>query len=161
MAGKVNPIPEGFHTLTPHLVVRDAGRAIDFYKKAFSAEEDYRMPGPEGKVMHAQLKIGNSLLMLCEEFPNMGAKSPQALGGSPISLHIYTQDADAAIAKAASAGATVTMAAQDMFWGDRYGRVKDPFGHEWSIATRKENLTPQQIRERAATAMPGKGCECG
>ena len=161
MAAKVNPIPEGYHTVTPHLVVRDASQAIEFYKKAFAAEEDYRMPGPQGKVMHAQLKIGDSVLMLCDEFPNMGAKSPLALGGSPVTLHVYTKDADAAIAKAADAGATVTMPAEDTFWGDRYGRVKDPFGHEWSIATRKENPTPEEIRQRAAASMSGEGCGHG
>lgn len=155
MAGKVNPIPEGYHTLTPHLVVRDAGRAIEFYKKAFAAEECYRMPSPDGKVMHAQLKIGNSILMLAEECPEMGGRSPKALGGSPVALHIYTGDVDAAMKKAVAAGATVTMPVQDMFWGDRYGRLTDPFGHSWSIATHKENLSPEEIRKRASSMMCG------
>ena len=155
----VNPIPEGFHTLTPHLIVADAAKAIEFYKTAFGAEEQFRMPGPDGSVTHAELRIGNSILMMCQANPGMGALSPEALKGSPVTLHIYTNDADAVIKRAEKAGAKVLMAAQDMFWGDRYGRVQDPFGHNWSIATRTEDLTPEQIGERAAKAMGGECCE--
>jgi uncharacterized glyoxalase superfamily protein PhnB len=159
MTTQAKPIPEGFHTLTPHIVVRDGSGAIEFYRKAFAAEELMRMPGPGGKLMHAELKIGDSIVMLCDEFPEMGALSPQALDGSPVTLHVYTRDADAAIEKAVSAGATVTMPAQDTFWGDRYGKVQDPFGHHWSIATHQEDLTPEEIGKRAAQAF-SKG-ECG
>jgi uncharacterized glyoxalase superfamily protein PhnB len=149
MSGNVNPIPEGFHTLTPHIVVNDANQAIEFYKNAFGAEELCRMPGPGGKLMHAEIKIGDSIVMMCNEFPEQGAKSPQALNGSPVTLHLYVNNVDAAMKKAEDAGAKVTMPAMDAFWGDRYGRVQDPFGHNWSIATHKEDLTPEQIQQRA------------
>lgn len=155
MAGKVNPIPEGFSTLTPHIVVSDAAKAIDFYKAAFGAEEVLALPGPGGKIMHAELKIGDSMLMMCEACPEMGAKSPSEMGGSPVTLHLYVRDTDAAMKKAADAGATITMPASDAFWGDRYGRLTDPFGHAWSIATHMEDLTPEEVGQRAAKAMGG------
>jgi uncharacterized glyoxalase superfamily protein PhnB len=158
MAANVKPVPEGYHTITPHIIVRNAGQALEFYKQAFAAEEQFRMPGPDGRVMHAELRIGDSNLMLCEECPEMGARSPEALTGSPVTLHIYTKDADAAIDRAVKAGATITMPAENAFWGDRYGRVRDPFGHEWSIATHIEDLTPEEIDQRAAAAMGGDHC---
>ena len=145
------PIPEGFHSINPHIIVQNAGKAIDFYKKAFGAEEICRMPGPDGEsVMHAELKIGNSMLMICDECPDMGACSPKKLGGSAVTLHMYVNDADAVYDRAVKAGATATMPPQDMFWGDRYGKLTDPFGHSWSIATHVKDLTPEQIQEGAA-----------
>jgi uncharacterized glyoxalase superfamily protein PhnB len=145
MAAKAKPIPEGFHTLTPHIVVKDAAKAIEFYKKAFGAEEVMRMPGPGGKIMHADLKIGDSHLMLVDEFPEMDCHSPQSLKGSPVHLHVYVPDVDAAFKKAVAAGATASMPVTDMFWGDRYGKVTDPFGHKWSIATHQKDMTPAEI----------------
>ena len=146
MAAK--PIPDGFHALTPHLVVQDAARAIEFYKKAFGAVEVTRMPGPGGKILHAQLTIGDSPLMLCDEFPEMETFSPLSTKGSPVSIHLYVKDADAVFKKAVEAGAKAKMPPSDMFWGDRYGKLLDPFGHHWSIGTHKEDLTPQQIAKR-------------
>ncbi len=160
MAGKVKPIPEGHHTVTPHLVTRDCAKAIAFYKKAFGAEELFRMPGPGGAIMHAELRIGDSMIYLCDECPDMGAKSPQALSGSPVTMHLYVEDADAAFKRATKAGAEVTMPLADMFWGDRYGQLKDPFGHQWSIATHKEDVPPKEMEKRAAAAMSG-GCSPG
>jgi uncharacterized glyoxalase superfamily protein PhnB len=151
---KAQPIPPGHHTVTPYLVCNQAGSAIDFYKRAFGAKEKMRRPGPDGKVMHAEIQIGDSRVMLCDEWPAMGAKSPQSIGGSPASIFMYVKNVDAAFAKATAAGATVLMPVQDMFWGDRYGRLKDPFGHEWQMATHKEDLTPKQMMARAKTAMP-------
>jgi PhnB protein len=152
MSKQLRPIPEGYHSVTPYLVVRQAANAIDFYKKAFGAAETYRLAGPDGAIAHAEIRIGNSPIMLCDENPKMGARSPQALGGSPANLLLYVEDVDAAFRKAVGAGATATMPPQDMFWGDRYGKLADPFGHEWSIATHIEDLSPDQIQERAQAA---------
>ena len=138
MAGNVRAIPEGFNTLSPHIMVRGADKAIDFYKKAFGAEEIFRMPGPDGKtVMHAELKFGNSTLMMCEEMPGMecSSTSPQTAGKATAVLHMYVEDADAMYNRAVKAGAKQTMPLTDMFWGDRYGQVKDPYGLQWSFAT--------------------------
>ncbi len=147
---KVNPIPKGYHTVTPGLAVRDAARAIDFYKKAFGAKEKMRMTGPDGKsVMHAELQIGNSKLMIGEEMPPMGNPSPQTLNGTTINLYIYVKDADKVFEQAVKAGATVTMAMNDAFWGDRFGSLKDPFGHSWGVASRKRNLSEKQMRKAA------------
>ena len=146
----VKPIPEGFHTLSPHVVVNDGNKAIEFYKNAFGAEETVRMPGPDGKsVMHAELKIGSSVFMLAEEFPGMGPKSAATLGGSPVILHLYVDDVDALFDRAVKAGAAATMPVMDAFWGDRYGQLTDPFGHVWSIATHKEDLTDEEVGKRA------------
>jgi PhnB protein len=135
--------------LTPHLVVKGASKAIDFYKKAFGAEEIRRMHGPDGKsIMHAELKIGNSRLMLVDEFPEMNAHAPESIGGTPVTIHMYVEDADAVFTRAVNAGAQARMPLADMFWGDRYGVLADPFGHLWSIATHKEDLTPEEIGER-------------
>ncbi len=156
----VKPIPEGHHTITPHLVVRDAAAAIDFYRAAFGAEEVMRMPGPDGRtVMHGELKIGDSMVYLCDEFPQMGAKGPKSIGGTPVTLHMYVRDADAAFQRATAAGATVKMPLQDAFWGDRYGILEDPFGHTWSVGQHLEDLTPDQIARRAKEAF-SSGC-CG
>lgn len=159
MAGKVDPIPEGCHTVTPHLIVRGADKAIDFYKKAFAAEEICRCPGPNGKLMHAEIQIGDSHVYLAEEFPDMGCKSPQAYNGSPVTIHLYVEDVDASFKKAVAAGSTATMPVSDMFWGDRFGKLKDPFGHEWSIATHKEDLTPEQMEKRMADAFAQMSCK--
>jgi PhnB protein len=146
----VKPIPDGYHTVTPHLVVRDAAKAIEFYTKAFGAEERFRMPGPNGVVMHAELQLGDSVLMLGEEAPQMGASSPQTIGGSPVSLLIYVKDVDASFARAEKAGGTVQMPPTDMFWGDRYGKLQDPFGHQWALATHKEDVSPEDMAKRMA-----------
>ena len=151
----VNPIPEGFHSVTPHLVIKGAAEAIDFYKKAFGAEEVCRMPGPGGVVMHAEIRIGDSTVMLADEFPDFGSVGPKTIGGSPVTVHLYVKDADAFYDKAVAAGAKATMPLADQFWGDRYGKLEDPFGHQWGIATHIEDLTPEEIEKRAAAAFGG------
>ncbi len=150
MSNKVKPVPEGFHTLTPSLVVHDSVEAIKFYKKAFGAEEIMRMPGPGGRgIMHAEIRIGNSILFLNDEFPGAATKSPRTLNGSSATINIYAENADASYNRAIEAGATVRMPIADMFWGDRYGIVTDPFGHAWGIATHREDLSPEEIGRRA------------
>lgn len=150
MNNKAQTIPNGFHTLTPHLVVKGAGQAIEFYKKAFGAQEISRLTGADGtSVMHADLKIGDSHLFLVDEFPAMGCRGPQSIGATPVTIHVYVQDVDVAFGKAVSAGAQVRLPLTDMFWGDRYGVLTDPFGHSWSMATHKEDLSPEEIRKRA------------
>jgi uncharacterized glyoxalase superfamily protein PhnB len=147
MAAKVKANPKGYHTITPNIVIRDAARAIDFYKKAFGAEETMRMPGPGGKVMHAELKIGDSIVMLADEMPEMGSKSPKAYGGSPVNFYVYLGNVDAAWKRAVDAGAKVVMPLADMFWGDRTGRLEDPFGHSWSLAEHVKDVTPEEIKK--------------
>jgi PhnB protein len=155
----IKPIPDGFHTITPHIIVQDAARAIELYKKAFGAQEQARMFSPDGtRVMHAQLKIGDSLLMLGGEYPPM-CLAPKARGGTSVTVHLYVQDADAAFARAAKAGCNVKMPIMDQFWGDRYGVVEDPDGHQWSIATHKQDLTEAQIAQNAKAAF-AKMAEC-
>ncbi|MFQ5700523.1 MAG: VOC family protein [Acidobacteriota bacterium] len=149
MAQPVKPIPEGFHTITPHLTIPDASAAIEFYKKAFGAEEIFRMPSPDGKIMHAEIRIGDSPIMLNDEMPDYGCRGPKMIGGSPVTIHLYVTDADAFMKRAEEAGAKVEMPLQDQFWGDRYGKIEDPFGHKWSIATHIEDPTPEQVAERA------------
>lgn len=151
----VKPIPDGYHTLTPYLTVRDAARAIEFYKQAFGAElrGGGVMKGPDGKVMHAELKIGDSIIMLADEFPEYGSLSPQSIGGSPMGLHIYLDGVDAAFARAVKAGAEVEMPVTDQFWGDRYGKLKDPFGHKWSIGTHVKDLSEDEMRRGMEDAM--------
>ena len=152
------PSPDGFHTLTPHLVVQDAGKAIEFYKSAFGAQEEERHLAPDGKaVMHARLKIGDSLLMLASEFPPM-CLSPKSRGGTSTTLHIYVENADALFEQAVKAGCTVKMPIMDQFWGDRYGQVEDPFGHQWSIATHKQDLSPEQLAANAKAAFAKMSC---
>ena len=161
MAKAVKAVPEGFRTITPSLVVRGGAQAIEFYKKAFGAEELVRMPGPDGKgVMHAELKIGDSIFFLGDESPQMASKSPQTLGGSTGALHLYVADVDASFKRAVSAGARVSMPVADMFWGDRYGKVTDPFGHEWGLGTHKEDVSPADMEKRAkafVAQMPKQG----
>ena len=153
----VKPIPEGMHSLTPHIVCAGAAEAIAFYVKAFNAVEMVRLPGPGGKLMHASLKIGDSTLMLVDEMPDCGALGPSSLKGSPVTLHLYVEDVDAAFAQAVAAGAKVTMPVADMFWGDRYGQVEDPFGHRWSLATHKRDVTPAEMQEAMAKMGPMSG----
>ncbi len=143
------PIPQGYHTVTPSIVVEGAARALDFYKQALGAEELYRMPTPDGKIMHAEVRIGDSIIMLSDPFPQSDLKPPQALGATTTNLHIYCADADQAFKRAVGAGATVRMEPQTMFWGDRYATVVDPFGHSWSFATHVEDVSPQEMQERA------------
>ncbi len=151
------PIPEGFRTITPHIICKNAAAAIDFYKKAFGAEEISRMPGPDGGIMHAELRIGDSALMLAGEFPDMGCVGPQTLGGSPVTLHLYVKDCDALFDRAVKAGAKELMPIEDQFWGDRYGKLEDPYGHHWSIATHKHDYTKDELKQRAAKAFENCG----
>jgi len=149
----VKPIPEGYNTVTPYLAVDDAAAAIEFYKDAFGATERGRMDMPDGKVAHAEIQIGDSVIMLSDPFPQAGIRPPKEVGGITGGLFIYSEDVDAAVKRAADAGGTVTMEPEDMFWGDRFGTVTDPFGHQWQIATHKEDLTPDEIKERGKEAM--------
>jgi len=149
MPSKTPAIPEGMHTITPHITLRNAAQAIEFYKKAFGAEELGRSLTPDGKIMHAAVRIGDSLIMMNDEFPNMGSSSAEALGGTNVTLHIQTEDVDSLFDRAVKAGAKPTMPLANQFWGDRYGQVVDPFGQRWSVATRVEQLTPQEIEARA------------
>ena len=154
------PIPDGFHTITPHLVVSDAAKAIEFYKKALGAQENERHMTPDGKaVMHAQLKIGNSMLMLGSEFPP-SCLSPKSRGGTTVSLYLYVENADATFDRAVKAGCTVKMPMMDQFWGDRFGQVEDPFGHQWSFATHKQDLTPDQIAANAKIFFANMAKKC-
>jgi PhnB protein len=141
----VKPIPEGYHSLTAYLICDGAAKAIEFYKKAFGATEVMRMGGPGGTVMHAEIKIGDSVVYLAGENPQFGCKSPQTLQGTPVSLHLYVENCDASFKRAVEAGATVQMPPTEMFWGDRFSKVADPFGHEWSIATRVKDMTPAEM----------------
>jgi PhnB protein len=149
----VQAIPKGYHTITPYMTVRDAARAIEFYKQAFGAKEQGVMKGPDGKVMHAELVIGDSIIMLADEFPEFGSLSPQSTGGSGTGLHIYIDDVDSAFDRAVKAGATVEMPVADMFWGDRYGKLRDPFGHKWSIGTHKADLSMEEMKKGMDEAM--------
>lgn len=144
---KVNPIPDGMHTVTPHLVCAGAADAIEFYKKAFNAVEVTRLPGPDGKLMHASIRIGDSAVMLVDESPEWGALGPKALKGSPVTIHLYVEDADAFAERAAAAGAKVTVPVAETFWGDRYGQLEDPFGHHWSVATHVRDVNPEEIQQ--------------
>ena len=142
---KVQAIPDGMHSVTPHLVCRGAAAAIDFYVRAFGAIERFRLPAPDGRLMHACVQIGDSLLFLVDEMPEHGALGPQALKGSPVTIHLQVQDADAVFGRAVQAGATVGMPLADQFWGDRYGQVVDPFGHRWSIATHVREVSREDM----------------
>ena len=140
-------IPEGMRTVTPHLVCAGASDAIDFYKRAFSAVEVGRMAGPNGKLMHGMIRIGDSAIMLVDEFPDYGSFGPKSLKGSPVTIHLYVEDVDAFARRAVDAGAKITMPLADMFWGDRYCRLEDPFGHQWSVATHTRDMTPEEMQE--------------
>jgi len=158
MTKKVKPIPDGYHTVTPYLIIKGATSAIEFYKKAFGATESVRMPTPDGKVGHAEIKIGDSTIMMADEFPQMGARGPESIGGSPVSLMLYVEDVDALFNRAIAAGGKVQRPVADQFYGDRSGALVDPFGHIWHIATHKEDMSPEEMRKRAAAAMAGGKC---
>ena len=143
----VRPIPEGMRTVTPHLICAGAGDAIEFYKKAFGAVELSRMLGSDGKVMHASIRIGDSVIMLNDEMPDWGSLGPKSLKGSPVTIHLYVENTDAAFDQAVRAGAKVTMPLDDMFWGDRYGKLEDPFGHQWSIGTHMRDVSPDEMQK--------------
>ena len=150
MPGKVKAIPDGYHSITPYLVIKGAAAAIDFYKQIFGATELVRMPQPDGRVGHAELKIGDSVVMMADEYPEMQIVGPQTLGNSPVGLLLYVDDADATFAKAVAAGATVEKPMADQFYGDRSGTLKDPWGHKWTIATHKEDVSPEEMKKRMA-----------
>jgi PhnB protein len=154
MSDKVKPIPDGYHSITPYLIVKGGAAAIEFYKKAFGAAEVMRIPGPDGKVGHAEIRIGDSVVMLADEHLEMGAKSPQTIGGSPVSILLYVEDVDAVVRKAVAAGAKIQRPVEDKFYGDRMGTVDDPYGHVWHVATHTENVTPEEMKKRAAQFEP-------
>ncbi len=150
----VKPIPDGMHSVTPHLICAGAADAIEFYKKAFEAVETSRLPGPQGKLMHAAIRIGDSTIMLADEFPNWGSLGPKSLKGSPVVIHLYVENVDEFVARAVAAGAKNTMPIADMFWGDRYGQLEDPFGHRWSVATHVRDVSQEEMQQ----AMQKMGC---
>lgn len=157
-APRAKPIPDGMHTITPHLVCAGAADAIGFYKNAFGATELTRLNGPDGRLMHAALRVGDSTLMLADEMPEWGALGPKARGGTPVTIHLYVEDAEALFARAVAAGAEARMPVSETFWGDRYGQVVDPFGHVWSIATHVQDLTDEQIAENFRQLPPDAMC---
>jgi uncharacterized glyoxalase superfamily protein PhnB len=144
---KVKQIPDGMHSVTPHLICAGAANAIEFYKKAFNAVEEVRLPGPQGRLMHAMIRIEGSAVMLVDEMPEWGALGPKSLKGSPVTIHLYVEDVDAFVKRAVAAGAKITMPLDDMFWGDRYCKLEDPFGHHWSVATHLRDLSPEEIKQ--------------
>lgn len=144
---KVQPIPAGMRSVTPHLVCAGAANAIDFYRKAFNAVEEFRVPGPQGKLLHACIRIGDSAVMLVDEFPDWGSISPKSLKGSPVTIHLFVEDVDAVVAQAIGAGAKILMPIEDMFWGDRYCKLEDPFGHHWSVATHVRDVDPAELQK--------------
>jgi PhnB protein len=152
MTSKPKPVPDGYHTATPYLIVNGAAQAIEFYKKAFGATELMRIAQPGGKIGHAEIKIGDSPIMLADESPDVGARSPQSIGGSPVSIMLYVEDVDRIFSQAVAAGAKVKRPVADQFYGDRTGGIEDPFGHLWYIATHKEDVSPEEMRKRAAAA---------
>jgi len=149
----VKPIPDGYNSVIPYLHIKGAAQALEFYKSAFGAKEVVRMPGPGGQVMHAELKIGDSMIMLSDEHPQMGALGPQSVGGTPVTLHLYVENVDAVVQKAVAAGATLDQPVKDQFYGDRSGLLTDPFGHKWHVATHVEDVSPEDLKVRAAAAM--------
>ena len=149
MAKKAPATPKGYHTVTPSLFVAGAAKAIDFYKKALGAEELMRFPSPDGKIMHAEIKVGDSIVMLADEMPDMGGRGPKSIGGTPVSFFVYGENVDAAWKRAVDAGAKEVVPLTDQFWGDRTGCLEDPFGHQWWLAQHLEDLTPEQIRKNA------------
>lgn len=153
MAKKVSPIPQGYHSVTPYLIIKGAANAIEFYKKALSATEIFRMPTPDGKIAHAEIKIGDSPIMLADEHPQMNAHSPQTIGGSPVMMHVYVNDVEQLYNQAVAAGATVLRPLANQFYGDRSGSLKDPYGHVWCLATHIEDLSAEEISERAKANM--------
>ena len=154
---QVKPIPDGMHTVTPHLVCAGAADAIEFYKKAFKAIAEGRLPGPQGRLMHAMIRIEGSAVMLVDEMPEWGALGPKSLKGSPVTIHLYVADVDAFVKRAVDAGAKVTMPVADMFWGDRYGKLEDPFGHHWSVATHLLDVTREEMQQAMQKMASQKG----
>jgi PhnB protein len=148
--GKVKPVPDGYHSTTPYLIVDGAAKALDFYKSVFGARERMRMPSPGGKVGHAEITIGDSVIMLADEHPEMGARAPKAFGGSPVSLVLYVENVDATVKNAVGAGAKLLRPIEDKFYGDRMGTIEDPFGHHWHVSTHVEDVPPEEIQRRAA-----------
>lgn len=153
----VKPIPDGYHAVTPYLIVRDADRALAFYRQAFGATECYRLEGPGGRIGHAEIKIGDSMVMLADEHPEMGARGPESLGGSPVHLLLYVEDVDAQVPRAVAAGAKVVRPLKDQFYGDRSATLEDPFGHSWTLATHKEDVPPAEMRRRFEELMRQPG----
>jgi PhnB protein len=149
----VKAVPEGYHTATPYLIVDDAARALEFYRKAFGAKERMRMAAPGGKIGHAEITIGDSAIMLADEHPEMGYRSPRAIGGSPVTIHLYVENVDEVFPRALAAGGTVLQPVKDQFYGDRSGTLRDPFGHVWNVATHKEDLSPEEMHRRAQAMM--------
>jgi PhnB protein len=157
MTRSLQGIPEGYHSVTPYLAVHDAAAALEFYQRVFGARERMRMPAPGGKVGHAEIEIGDSCVMLADEHPDIGFRSPKAIGGTPVNLHLYVEDVDAVVKQAVTAGAKEVRPVKDQFYGDRTGTVEDPFGHVWHIATHKEDMSPDELKRRAAHAMQQGG----
>lgn len=153
MPNQVQPIPKGYHSVTPYLVVNDAKRAMDYYQRAFGAREIMRMDGPAGKIAHAELRIGDSVIMLSDEMPGAGCRAPSSVGGSTAGIFLYVENVDTVFKQAVSAGAKADTPPADMFWGDRYGKLTDPFGHSWSLATHKEDVAPAEMAKRTKEAM--------
>jgi PhnB protein len=149
MTFKTKPIPDGYHTVTPYLIIANAAKAIEFYKEAFGASECMRLETPEGQIMHAEIKIGDSPIMLCDESPKCNAFGPKSIGGTSVSIMLYLEDVDAVVNRALAAGAELLMPVADQFWGDRCGTVADPFGHKWTVATHREDVSPEEIGRRA------------
>lgn len=154
MSNSVKPIPEGYHSITPYLIIKGASEAIDFYQRAFGAQELFRMAGPDGSIGHAEIKIGNSIIMLADECPEMSNRSVQTLGGSPVGFCIYTEDVDTAFQKALDAGAQESRPLKNQFYGDRMGSVRDPFGYEWSLGTHVEDVAPEEMKKRMEAEYP-------
>ena len=148
MPGKVKPIPDGHHTVAPYLAIKNAVSALEFYKKAFGATETYKLIVPDGRLGHAEIRLGDSLIMLSDEFPEFGGKAPEALGGSPVSIHLYVEDVDAFVKRAVAEGARVLKPVADQFYGDRSGQLEDPYGHLWWVATHKEDVAPEEMQKR-------------
>jgi len=156
MTSQIKPIPEGYHTATPYLIISNAAQAIEFYKEAFGATELMRLAAPDGKLMHAEIRIGDSPIMLCDECPDWNALSPQTIGGTTVSIMLYVNDVDSVVNQAVARGATVLMPVENQFWGDRMGTVVDPYGHKWSVATHTEDVSPEEIDKRAKALFGGK-----
>ncbi len=155
MSNEVKPIPDGYHSVTPYIIVNDAAGAIEFYKRVFGATELYHLESSGGRIGHAEIKIGDSHIMLADEHPEINARSPQTLGGSPISIVLYVEDVDATVGRAVEAGAKLLRPVKDQFYGDRTGGVQDPFGHEWYVATHIEDVAPEELKKRTAAANQG------
>ena len=156
MAGKVSAIPNGHRTVTPYLAIRNACSALEFYERGFGATTRYKLTMPDGRLGHAEIVLGDSIIMLSDEFPEFGGKAPQALGGTPVSIHLYVEDVDAFFKRALAAGAVARRPVEDQFYGDRSGQLEDPFGHLWWVATHKEDVSPQEMQKRAAAMFGAK-----